>query len=183
MKKNNVLVWLLIALMFVMNGCASIISGKYQDVEIKSNPSGAMVLVNGMQVGKTPLVTEMKRKKRHEIKFQKEGYVDEIRMTKRGYNWWNAGNIILGGIIGIIIDFATGAVYSVEPEELNVSLLEGQSSIEIENAAEGEVKTGTAVTPGPMEQINSVEKLAELKEKGILTEEEFQLKKKEILNV
>lgn len=168
-------------------GCASIVSGKTQDVMISSNPPGATVYVNGMNVGQTPLTKEFKRKKRHKVELKKVGYIDEMRMTKRGYNWWNAGNIILGGIIGIIIDFATGAVYSVEPEELNVSLMEGNSSLSTNassvTAGEAASEVRVASRPAYVDEVASIEKLGELKEKGLITDEEFQKKKEEILGL
>ncbi len=120
--KKFLSVTLAVAIMSLQTGCASIISGKHQDIYIRSNPLGADVLIDGTPAGKTPVTTEVKRKRRHEIKITKEGYVEEIRLTKKGYNWWNVGNLVLGGIIGIMIDFATGAVYSVSPDEVNVAL-------------------------------------------------------------
>lgn len=166
--------------LFVQTGCASIISGKTQDVEILSNPPGATVLVDGMMAGYTPMTKEFKRKKRHEVVLKKEGYIDETRMTKRGYNWWNMGNILIGGIIGIIIDFATGAVYSVEPETIHIQMLEGQSTLEFAQGSGGEVRVAKG---SAMEDINSIEKLGELKDKGLITDEEFAKKKAEILNL
>ncbi len=113
---------LTISILFSQVGCASIISGKSQDISVRSNPLGAAVTVDGMSAGTTPLTTEVKRKRRHQIQVTKEGYVSETRATKKGFNWWFCGNLILGGIIGIIVDFATGAVYKVEPDEINVPL-------------------------------------------------------------
>ena len=115
---------LVVSLLFFQTGCASIVSGKSQDVSIRSNPPGAAVEIDGMSMGKTPFTTELRRKKRHQIKVIKEGYLEESRVTKKGFNWWFAGNVLIGGIIGIIIDFATGAVYNVDPDEINVSLVQ-----------------------------------------------------------
>ena len=121
-------------LFFGQTGCATIVSGKSQDVTIRSNPAGAKVLIDGMMAGTTPLLADLKRSKRHEIKIVKEGYVEEMRGTKRGFNWWFAGNIIFGGIIGIIVDFATGGVYKVEPDVFNVELTESGKAKEVKSS-------------------------------------------------
>jgi len=176
----------LIPVLLMQVGCASIISQSDQSVRVRSEPSGAAVEIGGMRYGTTPVMAKLRRKDRHEIKVTKEGYYDETRLTSRGFNWWFMGNIILGGIIGIVIDFATGAVYTVEPDEINVRLEQNPDFVA---SASSEVSPAIAVaaqraeTVGVSSSIASVEKLAELKEKGYITEEEFQIKKKELLGL
>lgn len=126
--KRKISLFVTIAFLLTQTGCASIVSGRQQDISVRSNPEGAAVEIDGMPVGKTPVTTEVKRKRRHQIKLTKEGYMEETRSTKRGFNWWFIGNVLIGGIIGIIVDFSTGAVYSVSPEELNIKLTEGQTT-------------------------------------------------------
>lgn len=122
---NRLLACLLLVCLFVsQSGCASIVSGKSQDVNIRTTPPGAEVNIDGVPRGTTPLLVNLKRKERHAVEFKKPGYLDEIRHTNKGYNWWFTGNIIFGGIIGIIVDFATGAVYTVKPEDMSVTLSE-----------------------------------------------------------
>lgn len=43
--------------------------------------------------------------------------------TQNGWIW---GNILVGGIIGLAIDFGTGAAYKLTPQEVNVALQEAQ---------------------------------------------------------
>lgn len=76
---------------------------------IRSNPPGAQVFIDGMTVGSTPFLANLRRKIRHEIKILREGYLEEARVTRRGFNWWFVGNLIFGGPIGIITDLATGS--------------------------------------------------------------------------
>ena len=114
----------LVGMIFLISssGCATIVSGKTSDVNIHSNPNGATVYINEIQAGSTPVLVDLKRKERHTVRFVKEGYLDETRVTSKAFNWWFVGNLIFGGIIGIIVDFATGAVYKINPEDLNVSM-------------------------------------------------------------
>lgn len=173
---------LCVCFLITQSGCASIVSGSTQDVSIRSNPAGAAVLINGMSSGTTPLTTDLKRKKRHQITIQKDGYLEEKRTTKRGFNWWYAGNIIFGGIIGLIVDPCTGAMYKVEPEEINVTLVEsgGQATVQSnsnpESAANPELKSLG-------QEALDIEGLVEMKKQGLITEEEFTAKKKKILGI
>lgn len=120
--KKNLSIIISIFFLISHSGCATIVSGESSDLKINSNPSGADVYINDIKMGSTPMIADLERKQRHIIKLIKEGYAEETRMTRKGFNWWFLGNIIFGGIIGIIIDFATGAVYSLQPENVNVSL-------------------------------------------------------------
>lgn len=123
MKKS--LIYLLVAaIVTTQTGCASIVSHRSQDFKVHSTPSGADVYIDGAKMGQTPVITSLRRKERHEVRIVKKGYLDETRSTKRGFNWWFTGNIIFGGIIGIIVDFCTGAVYTIQPEDMNVALTE-----------------------------------------------------------
>ncbi len=172
---------LCLSLLF-QNGCASIISRSEQDVQIRSNPAEASVEIDGMRYGSTPVMAKLKRKSRHEVKVSKEGFHPETRLTGRGFNWWFMGNIILGGIIGIIIDFATGAVYSVKPDEINISL---EANPKAAQETKTTVNTTATAAKESISQVSaniaSLEKLTELKEKGYITDAEFQTKKKELL--
>lgn len=115
---------LMVCITSLQMGCATIVSGKTQDVMIRSNPSGATVKIDEIISGTTPMVANLVRKKRHAISISKKGYQEISRSTTRGFNGWYLGNIILGGIIGLITDPITGAMYDVEPSEINVSLPE-----------------------------------------------------------
>ena len=91
------------------------------------------------------------------------------------------GNVILGGIIGIIIDFSTGAVYKVKPDEISVGLEPTQAAVSGEGGQPQAVVAPTEVSVADPDLIQ-LDKLAELKAKGALTEAEFNQKKKELLS-
>lgn len=54
--------------------CATIMHGSSQELSIASTPTGARVLVNGMEAGKTPFVANLKRKDKHVIRIEMDGY-------------------------------------------------------------------------------------------------------------
>jgi uncharacterized protein YceK len=121
MKKTIFLSVLVISL--VVTGCATIVSGSKQKVSFNSTPAKASVLVNGVQIGYTPFETKLKRGvKAHKVKIVLEGYKPYEATLTRKFNGWYIGNIAFGGLIGMIVDLSTGAVYKISEKELNVSL-------------------------------------------------------------
>lgn len=106
----------------MLPGCATIIHGKNQSVEIMSNPPGADVLVDGQPRGTTPLKTEMRRGQPHYVQIQKPGYLTETTVTTTKLNATPILNVILGGVPGMAVDLGTGAATDVVPEKVGVSL-------------------------------------------------------------
>lgn len=102
-------------------GCATIISGRHQDVQVISSPSGAKVCTSGQCIT-TPGSLTLRRDTNHVILIEKDGYISETVMLTSGVGPAVAGNIILGGLIGGGIDAATGALYKLYPETVNVAL-------------------------------------------------------------
>ena len=118
----------------VVSGCASIIHGSRQDIRVTSNPSGAVVRVNLNNIATTtPGVLNLNRKEiGYVLTFEKEGYKPVEVSLRRTIGGWLFGNIIFGGIIGIVIDFASGSAYKLTPSEVEVAL--GEKSASIKNA-------------------------------------------------
>lgn len=112
-------------LAMMLTSCATIISGSKQNVKFASTPSQATIFVNGKEIGKTPLETKLARKEDHKVSIQLDGYVPyEIQLTKK-FNEWYIGNVLFGGIIGLVIDPITGALYKLTPKEVNAQLQKG----------------------------------------------------------
>lgn len=127
MKKITVSL-LVISLSIILAGCATIISGSKQSVKIYSTPSDATVSINNVVVGNTPLTKDISRKEKSvSIKIELDGYETYTTSLERKFNAWFLGNIIFGGIIGIIIDPITGAIYKFEPKEINAKLTEKEA--------------------------------------------------------
>lgn len=113
-KRFNVLISSVV-LSILISSCATILSGTKQNVSIKTEPSGARVFVDGKDQNMiTPCDIKVKRKKEISYAFQKEGYKDGTVTEDGSINPVVAGNILLGGIPGGIVDFATGAWYKYD---------------------------------------------------------------------
>ncbi len=123
MKKSIIISSL--TLMFLVTSCATIVSGSKQTVKFTSKPSTAYVFIDDKQVGSTPFETKLERKIPHNVKIKLEGYQTyEITLTRK-FNAWYIGNILFGGIIGLIVDPITGAMYNLSPSEINAELGKG----------------------------------------------------------
>lgn len=108
------------ALMF--NSCATLFKGSSDDVSFSSDPSGTKVYVNGNLLGTTPVQLQLESKKSYTIEFKKEGFETKTVMLN---NSVGAGWVVLdvlGGLIPVVIDAATGNWYSLNQKNVNAVL-------------------------------------------------------------
>lgn len=97
--------------------------GTKQQIAVNSNPSGAKVLVMGVEQATTPAVIKLDRGDSIIIlRFEKDGYQSVDIALTRSVSGWIAGNIIFGGVIGLVVDFASGAAYKIAPESVTANL-------------------------------------------------------------
>lgn len=123
MKKTVLIATLSLSLL--VSSCATIISGSKQKVNFRSNPAAASIFIDEVEVGKTPFEIKLERKKEHHVMIKLDGYQTyETNLTKK-FNAWYLGNIVFGGLIGIIIDPITGAIYNLSPDEINAEMSKG----------------------------------------------------------
>ncbi len=121
-------------------GCATLMHhGGKQEVRIKSSPPGASVTVDNIPLlgKKTPLTVKLSRKKSHLIKFEMPGYEPYVTRVGRAFNWWAAFDFIPYWVyIALPVDWLTGAMYRLRPEEIwwNVSAA-GPASASIASTA------------------------------------------------
>ena len=128
----------------ILSGCASIILGTTQKVPVNSTPDGAKVTVydgNNTVIGggSTPCSLSLSRgsgffsSAKYRVVIEKPGYEKrEVRITGSVNGWYIAGNLLfgIGSVLGwLIIDPATGAMWSLNPEDVNASLPAGSSSL------------------------------------------------------
>ncbi len=114
-------IFILIAATAIFTSCASIICGSTQSVTFNSTPSNATISDNGVQIGQTPLSAKLTRKENHAITIELEGYQQYEIMIKKSFNGWYLGNIIFGGLIGLVVDPLTGAIYQLTPTQVNAT--------------------------------------------------------------
>lgn len=154
---------LLVALLQV-GGCATVVKGSSQTVPVSSDPPGADVVVNNMQVGVTPTQVALRRKEDHLVTVQKEGYVPASVPVLKSIGGAVWGNILAGGIIGWGVDATTGAQYNLHPETIFVRLRPVESSDE-----EPSRKPASDSRTG----ISRLRELDAAFEEGLISEEEY----------
>lgn len=113
---------------FLMSSCASIVHGPTQTVDFTSQPSGATITIDGKEYGKTPQAIELKRngrekgdepgKQMYDVKVALDGYYPYELKIKREMDEWFLGNILFGGLIGIIVDASNGSMYKLTPDQI-----------------------------------------------------------------
>ena len=110
-------------------GCASVTRGTTENISISSTPAGATAEVTGLDIPTacvTPCVVQAKRNADITVTVSKEGYEPQvIPLTKEvpgtgaaGF----AGNLLLGGLVGMGVDAATGAALDHKPNPVIVTL-------------------------------------------------------------
>jgi hypothetical protein len=127
-RRRVVSVTVLLCLSTLHSGCATLFSGTNQPISIQSQPAGADVQINGMQMGMTPCQVVLKRGATQMLQVSKNGYEPQTVMLGTKFNGWFIANLVFGGIIGMIIDLATGAYVWVDPEFVMVRLVEKRPS-------------------------------------------------------
>jgi uncharacterized protein YceK len=120
---------LIIAAASVLTGCASIMHGTSQDIGISSTPTNALVTVDNMPVGNTPVVAKLSRKDNHIVHIAVDGYSPADLTLTRSTSGWVWGNIVFGGLIGLAVDAISGGLYNLNPAQLSGQLAQQKASI------------------------------------------------------
>jgi hypothetical protein len=152
-------------LLIALNGCATIIHGTSQDIDVKTDPAGAHLLVDGRDHYKSPATIAMKRKDDHTLEISLEGYKSERIDLKGTISAAVLGDFLAGGAIGYGIDAATGAQRRLEPERVYLRLRPSTGP-----ETEKRVKT-----------LEKIDQLDKRKEQGLISEEEYKKMRQEIL--
>jgi hypothetical protein len=114
-------------------GCASIMSGRYADVSVASNPAGAHVAIHNeanQEVASfhSPGVAKLRRNRkflmpaRYTATIESPGYQTAKVPIRSRANPWILANLVLGGVAGLAVDGATGAAYQPSPSKIQQDL-------------------------------------------------------------
>jgi hypothetical protein len=113
----------LCAASFALGGCATVLNGTSQPVEFESDPDGAQIeLVTGLKC-ETPCKYSMKRGHDSQVTFTKDGYEPVTVYIQSRTGGGVAGNILMGGVIGGVVDASNGAANHLYPDPVYVRLV------------------------------------------------------------
>ena len=117
------------ASLIALGGCATVMKGTTQDIAVETNPPGATCTVsrNGAQLAvlsATPGKVQVGRDKSPltvSCTKSPESTTPVNQTVESKFNGATFGNILAGGVIGVVVDASTGANYTY-PELVTVSL-------------------------------------------------------------
>lgn len=114
-------------LLLFIPGCATLMRGSSQTVVISSEPSGAVLSIDGAEQGTTPAVVSLKRKVPHTFGVVVEGFAPETRLVSPRADYkLVALNLLLFhpavAAVGVGVDLLTGAHSSLAPQALSFRL-------------------------------------------------------------
>lgn len=131
-----------IVIILLLSSCASIVSKSKWPLTVNTNPNGVKIEISdrkGFTIfqGISPTTMYLKSgggffaKQSYTLKLTMDGYESKIIPINCSINGWYFGNIIFGGLIGlIIVDPATGAMYRLDLENINETLEKKDNQIQ-----------------------------------------------------
>lgn len=116
-----------------MSSCATIFTSTKYPVSFNTNPEGAGITIENragkiIYEGITPASVKLRasagymKKEEYKITFTKNGYSQKVVYITAELDGWYVGNILLGGIPGmLIIDPLSGAMWKIAKEDRKVN--------------------------------------------------------------
>jgi len=110
-----------------LSACATVTRGTDEAFTVETVPGGAVVHTsNGYSCDQTPCVWRIRRNAEFGVTITKPGYrtvnTQVIHSTSGAGAAGIAGNVLIGGVIGIGVDAVTGASQDLKPNPLHVVL-------------------------------------------------------------
>lgn len=115
-------------------GCATIMGKSTPEtLNIRSTPDQARVIItdeSGTKIfeGNTPTSLPLEKKKsyfsgkKYDVRISKEGFEEQTVTVDTKVGGWYIANVLFGGLIGLlIVDPATGAMWTLDTNEINTS--------------------------------------------------------------
>jgi hypothetical protein len=134
----------IIAITMIVSGCATITRGTTTQIQIHSNPPEAQARTSMGFTCVTPCTLQVSRKDEFTVIITKPNYHTvevPVRTQVAGAGAAGfAGNIILGGVVGMAADAATGATLEHFPNPVSVMLTPRKK---------GEPDSVIKIMPGP----------------------------------
>ncbi|MBL91405.1 MAG: hypothetical protein CMH56_06275 [Myxococcales bacterium] len=115
---------LLFALCALTMSCATLFTGTQQTIHVDSEPQGAVIWIDGLEVAETPATLEIEKPamvKDKRITLRLDGYADRSFVLQKSFNMVSLLNLFTGSI-GFIVDILTGAFFEYSQSEYNIKM-------------------------------------------------------------
>ncbi len=117
-----------VATSMLAGGCATVTRGTTQSWTIDSAPTGAVASLSNGERCETPCTLTLKRKFPFAVEVCKSGYRTVNTAVLSNISGAGAtgmaGNVLVGGLIGVGVDAASGATKDLSPSPLIIQLAE-----------------------------------------------------------
>ena len=110
-----------------LSACATVVRGPSTDWHVATSPPGAAVRTSdGLTCSPTPCTLHVSRKAKFTATITKPGYNPETVYVSHDVTLGGgiafAGNLVLGGLIGMTVDYVTGSAEDPYPRQLDLNL-------------------------------------------------------------
>ena len=106
----------------LLTSCATVFSGNSDDVTITSDPTGALVAIDGVPRGRTPLTVDLEKGNSYSVSVSKDGYeAGYATLTNRVGAGWVILDIF-AGLVPVVVDAVTGAWGGLSPDTVHLVL-------------------------------------------------------------
>lgn len=142
MYKSSLIALLLTTFLFA-SSCATIFKGSSADVRVNSTPSNADIYINGIDKGQTPSSLTLARDDNYVLTFKKDGYEEVKLEVNKKFDGATTilGNLVSFFLLGVVVDVASGAAYSLEPADVSANMeeLEAAGLVNPDKIKKGEI--------------------------------------------
>ena len=125
----------LASLSLLLASCATIFTGTSQKIEFTSEPEGAEIIIDGVEMGVTPATVDVKKPALMEdrkITLQLEGYQDKTFVLQKDFQMVSVLNIFLGGL-SFAVDILTGAMFYYSPEKYEITMKSSEDQVKLKD--------------------------------------------------
>lgn len=122
------------SILCLFNSCATIFTGTSQNIHFNSEPKGARIIINGLEMGRTPASIKLSKPgfSNTTVTLRLESYEDRTFILDKSFNVISVINFL--GIFPWVIDLATGAFMNYSPDGYDVTL--GKAKAELKEKLE-----------------------------------------------
>ena len=122
MKKTTFMTTFVLVFVLLTSSCATIFTGTTDVIRFNSEPQGATVYIDGVELCKTPCTYELQRSLNNkEFEVRLDGYEARLVTLDKQFNPVSILNIA-NGLIGFAIDAATGSIMQYGRKSYDITL-------------------------------------------------------------
>lgn len=113
-------------------GCGAIFNGTRQTITAHSTPDGAILTTEPSTARyTTPASISLERKHEYVLRCEKEGYTPaEFQIQKKLQGGIVVLDVLFTGLIGVVVDGATGAWFKLSPENATLTMTRIDETVE-----------------------------------------------------